>query len=312
MRFVSCISILIALLIGFESNAQQLNHSSQFIINKAIYSPSLIGVENDLEVVLNYRNQWAGMENAPTTLLLSLAKDFSEKKYAIGGVLLSESLGVTKRHYMSISYAYDVKLADDYLLSFGLASSMTNYITDASMLVLTEYNDNVISNQVSMRSFSPDFNFGLTIKHKDFYAGMGINNLVESKLNLFSDNVDYQLLPMDLSRHIFIYGVYRYNMEKFNLTPFGLVKRASNAPSQVELGGKVRHIDSGFWTGITYRHQDAFSIALGYEMLQQFEMAYAYDFTISKLRQVSSGSHEITLRYFIDKKSTREGAAKFN
>jgi len=55
-----------------------------------------------------------------------------------------------------------------------------------------------------------------------------------------------------------------------------------------------------FWLGGSYRHQDAIVAMVGYKYYE-FSIGYAYDITLSNIRQFSSGSHEIVLTLLLNK-----------
>jgi type IX secretion system PorP/SprF family membrane protein len=303
--------ILIVVLGCLNGYAQQLGQTSQFLLNKSLYSPALVGIDNQFEGVLNYRNQWTSMNNSPKTLVLSVNNPFEGKSYAIGGSILTESLGATKRNFFSLSYVYDVKVADDYLLAFGLSASMTQYRTDGSKLVLTDAGDETIDQKVNMVSLSPDFNFGMAVKHEDFYVGLSVNNLIESRINMLAANGKREQLPLELARHFYVYGSYTVDLDKFDAIPFVVVKGASNSPYQFELGSKFVHKESKVWGGISYRHLDAISFLLGYTIMEQIDLGYSYDLTVSKIRMQTLGSHELSLRFFLDKGESSKGKARF-
>jgi hypothetical protein len=47
--------------------------------------------------------------------------------------------------------------------------------------------------------------------------------------------------------------------------------------------------------GVSYRTNDALAIILEYRSNSYFRIGYSYDITLSKLRNYSSGSHEIMI-----------------
>ncbi|HSH66603.1 MAG TPA: type IX secretion system membrane protein PorP/SprF, partial [Bacteroidia bacterium] len=49
--------------------------------------------------------------------------------------------------------------------------------------------------------------------------------------------------------------------------------------------------------GFSIRMGDAIALHVGISFLDDFQVSYSYDFLISRLRNVSAGSHEITLVY---------------
>ena len=56
-------------------------------------------------------------------------------------------------------------------------------------------------------------------------------------------------------------------------------------------------INDIFWVGASYRNRDAIVAILEYQINRKLRLGYSYDYTISKLRTIESGSHEIMLGY---------------
>ena len=50
-----------------------------------------------------------------------------------------------------------------------------------------------------------------------------------------------------------------------------------------------------FWLGVTYRMQDAIAPMLGIKLLKDksLKIGYSYDYTLSKIKGYTSGTHEI-------------------
>jgi len=51
------------------------------------------------------------------------------------------------------------------------------------------------------------------------------------------------------------------------------------------------------WAGLSFRSGDAISLNLEYQLTRKLRVGYAYDYTISRLRYSTSGSHEICIGY---------------
>ena len=71
-----------------------------------------------------------------------------------------------------------------------------------------------------------------------------------------------------------------------------------------------------YWTGLSYRYEDALCFLLGFQVANNLTFAYAYDLVTSKLSAGSSGSHEVFLRYsfeldIIGKGDTRYRSVRF-
>ena len=66
------------------------------------------------------------------------------------------------------------------------------------------------------------------------------------------------------------------------------------------------------WVGAVYRHMDAVSALIGYMYQDYLVIGYSYDFTTTRLKQYSGGTHEIMLGLRFSKKqaSTWETTGK--
>ena len=90
--------IIFLILAWFNSTAQQLQLSTNYILNNYAYNPAIAGSKSHSVVNLNYRNQWVGFQDAPKTYLLSVHNSIGkEKKVGLGffinsekGILISE------------------------------------------------------------------------------------------------------------------------------------------------------------------------------------------------------------------------------
>src|ERR1700761_6565856 len=76
------IKLMVALLLGCSvAQAQQKPYYTQYILNNYIINPALSGIENYTDVKLSYRNQWAGISGAPTTMYLSVQGPINKQDY---------------------------------------------------------------------------------------------------------------------------------------------------------------------------------------------------------------------------------------
>lgn len=54
--------------------------------------------------------------------------------------------------------------------------------------------------------------------------------------------------------------------------------------------------------GVSYRHKDALVGLVGFRFNSQLDLGYSYSFPLSNIMRVSSGSHELMIRYELRKK----------
>jgi len=56
--------------------------------------------------------------------------------------------------------------------------------------------------------------------------------------------------------------------------------------------------DSKYWAGLTYRTGDAAGVVLGYKIKDRLTIGYGFDYSLGKIRQYQSGSHELVISFF--------------
>ena len=110
---------------------------------------------------------------------------------------------------------------------------------------------------------------------------------------------DIENKTIQFDRHFYLTGGYTFEInEDFDVEPMFLMKAVKAAPVQFDLSARAIYQEK-YWLGATYRTMDALSVLLGMRLNNNFNLAYSYDITTSAVRQVSSGSHEITIGYDI-------------
>src|SRR5664279_6050206 len=149
-KFVIC--CVFFLMVGCVS-AQQQPYYTQYILNNFILNPALAGIQNYGDVKVSYRNQWAGLKGAPTTLYLTInaplgktaydyetpttipdaqarhlnAKQFQMEYTAppahsgLGFTIINDKTGPLNRIAAYGSYAYHVPVGLKTTLSFGVS-----------------------------------------------------------------------------------------------------------------------------------------------------------------------------------------------
>ena len=68
-------------MIGIDSFSQQDALYSQYMFNQFTINPAYAGSRESFSSVLLYRNQWTGLDGAPSTLNFSMHSPFSDQKW---------------------------------------------------------------------------------------------------------------------------------------------------------------------------------------------------------------------------------------
>jgi len=294
---------IILLLAGFAfcfcrpvSAQSELGTTSHWY-NRANYNPASITRPGFIYLFSNYRNQWTGINGAPTIYNLNASGFYEEYHSAFGISMLREDIGVTTALNPMLQYAYRLHLDRDLDLSLGLSAGFYARTVHAS-----EYEAVVIDDPsldyTTERYSSPDANLGFEIEGKYFIAGASTTHLFA----LWKPDEEFLI-----DNHRYIYALYKNSEhEAYNISA-GIQLSNRNDLTVVEGTGIVRFkrptgLIKGptelFDIGLTYRSTNVLTLLCGININPNLRMGYAYDFN-SGTELKGNPSHEFLLEYRI-------------
>lgn len=313
-KLILAIAIIAFVCVSFKAQAQQEPRYSQYMFNKMVINPAYAGSLGTLQLTGLYRTQWVNIDGAPNTTTLSAHTAFGERKqYGIGGHILYDQIGVTDQVDVYGSFAYNFNVGKSKL-ALGMQGGVSYFNGDyASLLGNNEINiniDNILSQ--SYRALLPNFGLGLFLHDaKKYYLGVSVPRLLNSDLT--SDEGTFQL---DQPHYHFM-GGYVFNASpNFKIVPSFLVKTIpGRAPVQLD-ANLLFAIQKVLWIGGSYRtgfgNNDIFAEPESINGIIAFDIGstglrigYAYDYTLSKLQNFTTGSHEIMLSYLLPGETER-------
>ena len=296
--------------------AQQKALYSQYMTNYYLLNPAVAGYGKNLNVKVGYRNQWVGFEDAPATFYVSgeaaLFQNGRQRNrrdqpyHGVGGYIYKDVTGPTSRTGALLSYAYHVPLNRTMYLSSGVFAGMQQFTFNAEKIQLADGSNDrdPVTSGGNQTSFMPDLSVGTYLHADQFFAGVSLFQVLGNKIFAFDDSKD----ASRLARHLFISGGYNFDINRnITVVPSLLLKYVDPAPLQADINVKGIYnfsksrrrsgYDDKVWVGASYRTQDALVALCGFQFMEQYELGYSYDVTVSPLRHHSSGSHEITLGF---------------
>ncbi len=304
------ILLLTMLTIAATAFSQQQTLWSQHIFNDFALNPAVAGAKDYVPVHLAIRRQWAGIKDAPFSQVLSAHGNVGYN-IGIGGVLINEIAGPTRRTGLHFSMAYHLRLTagskyrkPTQVLSFGLTGAFNQHRIDNSMLTTFEPDDQTII-EGFQNDIVPDMNVGIYYHNTNkFYAGFSIFNLVESKVDLYS-LIDEFNNPLE--RHYYLTAGYNWEVNEFiNIQPSAIFRMIEATPFQFDIQTRVLY-KKQHWLTVGYRHQEAVIFGGGVQ-LGLVRVGYTYDLLLNDIAQFSSGSHEVSLTFmFLDEHKKRIG-----
>ncbi len=330
-------NVIISILFFFQSCylfAQDNFYYSQYFQTASVSNPAFTGIDNFLDIKLNYRNQWNGFSDAPTT-----------STFGINSYLQKES--------------------PEILGQYGLRTSHPNYLDSLPkktipyhLLIRHGLGGNVVYDvqgpyeQISgMLNYAIHLPIGRTAKISLGVSALVINQRYDlDKIRLqYPDEDDfYQSLiasggkstMLDIYPGMAVYGgkaYVSYSIRRFYTTPITTdelldskqgIGQEVMAGFQIALSDNVKLLPSLYWTntdidasvlnsslkvlvnektwaGLSYRTAGSISVMAGVYLGNKLNLSYSYDYITSNLNSYTNGTHEIVLGLMLVKKDLK-------
>lgn len=278
-------------LLSLGYSAQQDALFSQYMFNPFSINPAYAGSRNSMSGVLLARKQWSGFSGAPTTGTFAIHSPFKGKNFALGFNAIAEEIGPSVNSGAFLTYAYHLKLPVGKL-SFGLRGGFFSSRLNNNLLRFDNQTDIANTGGV-LKGMTPNFDFGAYYYTQKFYLGFSSAHLTAGDLKFRDNNLTY-----NISRHYMVAsGLAIVINPNFVVKPSVLVKYVFGAPVNVDVNTSVL-IKKDFWIGASFRTNSAFNSQslvgiFEYNITDFMRIGYSYDFTLGKLRNYNSGSHEL-------------------
>ena len=211
-------------------------------------------------------------------------------------MLNSSEFGAFKKSEMSATYALHLPITRGISLSFGLSAGLNNFGFDQSKASVIESNDPIYEAYfIGQNQNLFNVNSGVYLYSDRFFVGYSANQLLRNKLEISELNTSSDVTAISL--HHFVMAGYNYDVSNnVRITPSVLAKKLTSNPLSVDVSATLTY-KQAMYVGLTYRTTDAISIMAGYQFNHFMRAGYAYDYTLSELRETSSGSHEIFIGF---------------
>ncbi len=294
--------------------AQQVPMYSQYIMNGFLINPSFAGRDGYTTVNLTVREQWVGLAGAPSTYAASfqtrllkdsyiskstsvrkkLIKPTKGGKVGVGGYIFNDNNGIMHRTGFQAAYSYHIAMGETggypNDLAFGLALTAYQFYINTDGLLYNHDDPLMLGYDRSV--FIPDFNFGTSFTTSRYYVGFAMTNILRGSL-LFADTSSTKSTQLG---NFFLTGGMKFPLSRdWVLEPSAFIKSSDMVfkSLQVDLTARVFYKED-YWAGLSVRTNDAIIAMLGLKY-DRFYFAYAFDFTLTQLRQQSFGTHEFTV-----------------
>ncbi len=290
-------------------HAQQIPYYSQYTFSPFILNPAAAGADAFTTFILTNRNQWLGVEGAPTVFAASLQTRIMKKSHIFKNARIRRKnkpllhsgrvgLGIHAYNYhagqidqtwLQFTYAYHIFLNSRSQLSLGLSLGFMKYkIKKDDLKLLDNLDDPAYGSNISLNI--PDANFGVYYSDSKSYIGISILQLLQSTVNFGT----YKSENFHIYRQFYLIGGYKYNLNtKDVLEPSFYIKSSEQLNFQLDVSVKYVH-DKKLWFGLGYRSGMTLIGSFGVNINKLF-VGYSFDYSLKALQNYSYGTHEIML-----------------
>lgn len=289
-KILSILLVLICVLLcSKEANAQQDPQYTQYMYNMNVVNPAYAGSKESISFTALYRTQWAALDGAPTTFTFSGNGPLNDK-IGLGLSAVRDELGPVKETNLYADFSYTLQVGATTKLALGLKAGATFHDVGLSGLELQDDIDPAFGQDIT--NVYPNIGAGAFLYADKFYIGFSVPNLLNS-VHLDANETD---IGSEVN-HFFGTAGYVFQVaESVKLKPSVLVKSAFGAPVSFDANINALFFEK-FELGVSYRLDDSFSGLVGFQVLPELRIGYAYDAVTSDINVIAPSSHEIILTF---------------
>jgi type IX secretion system PorP/SprF family membrane protein len=291
-------------------SAQQFPQYSLYMLNPYAYNPAYAGLDNTLVATGMYRQQWSNLEGAPATAHFNGHLPLFVISSGVGMKVENDIIGAHRTTSAVLSYNYQLALGRSTLLSAGFSAGYMQYSLDGTKLRAPDgvyepagfsHNDQFLP-EGKVNAGTPLFEAGLFLQMKKLQVGVSTLPAFSPALSISSDNDALEIEPV---RHYFFTAAYSFEAgDHLDVSPSAVAK-TDFVETQVEIS-TVLQWNENIFAGASFRgfgntDKDAVVVLAGFRLNEKTTLAYSFDIPLSPLSAVNRGSHELMLRYSLNK-----------
>lgn len=279
-----------------EAGAQQDPLTSHYMFSHHFFNPAVAGSSGLVCATAVSRQQWAGLEGAPstTTFTVSSPVKLAGNLAGLGLTARSDKAGFDNDISLAASMSYFIS-AGTGAIGIGLSAGMFNKTLDPKWVIpsgdkwIPPAGDPLIPE--SKESFVAfDAGLGVFYFTDKYYAGLSVTHINQPVIK-FSKGSPY------LTRHYYLTGGYNLILPNpaFEMKP-SLLLVSDGRVAQLTVNSLITY-NKKAWAGVSYRAGDAVAFMAGVELYNGIRLGYAFDFSLSDMRKNTTGSHEFMVNY---------------
>lgn len=311
--FAKGAAFLFVLLRPGATTAQQLPLFTMYRENWALLNPA--GLSNNyllngkkLSVGATYRDQWAGLEDAPVTGALQVEAILPNWRVATGGAILYDQTGAFGQIGLQGKFAYLIPMGgrEAQTLSVGISAGLVQYRSSPGEVDFRDPGDVVAEGAET--SIAPDFGLGAFYHYAErFYAGISVPQLLGLSSRFQSGSSSYDIRRV---QHYYALAGGYINLPYSNtafLEPSVWLRYVPHAPFSVDVNLRYQFNET-FWIGAGAGASKVLHLEFGLSLAEQIHLnksllkiGFGYDRYFGAVGPNFGNTYECSLVFAFDR-----------
>ena len=280
-------------------DAQQSAQHSLFMYNPFHGNPAYAGLDYAISLFGGVRQQWVGLQGAPATQFLAAHAPVEVLGGGVGIKMERDLYGAERNNWASFAYSFHLPLGSG-TLALSAGAGMLQKSLDGEKLRTPQgiYQNNLFDHKDAtlpsnaVQGMAPTLEAGAFFQSPTVEVGVGVRHLNAPYIDFPSFR--YAQKPTafaHLGLHLELGGL-------FSLHPTVQVRSdAVQTQTDAALVLQYRQTASlgALLRGYDSNSLDAAAFLASFALSERWQLGYAYDLSLSPIRQVNDGSHEVLL-----------------
>jgi type IX secretion system PorP/SprF family membrane protein len=264
----------------------------QFNFNPYLFNPAYVGINNQIEATVSYRQQFANFKDAPVTAGASLQLPESDR-VALGFNIMTDKQVMLQHSNFMATFGYVLPIARNQSIRFGLSAGVGLNKLDLNASEMSS-SDPVVQ-RASGTNYYVDGNFGAVYTYEGLRVGFALTDFFKS--DAFNPETFNQFKMSNLRNRLFS-ASYKFKVgrtQDFSLEPYALYRQTTDGVQDYFEVATVAYYKDKIWTGVSYNQNHGLGLILGMNVKDKFRFGYSYDFSALGSNMASGGAHELHL-----------------
>lgn len=295
-------SIFILQLIFTQIIAQSNIRLNNYWDNAYNINPATINTKFLAEFTASTSKQWINVPGAPTTVFVSATTYIEKWQSQFGIKLRQDQIGYISTSQADLSYSFQTRIDKEWRFVFGLSGNYEILTYDPSKVRFGSLNGNQEADLASFESMKIQNNSNADLGFEVSSNTLRIGLAGQKIFGLFSPNS--RIVNGNTN---FLYAMYRESSPYLVSMGYGLSVIQTGPIIQLEanISSFMRYDEESdpIQLGVSYRTRNQFAVFCGLFLGEKFKLSYNYGLNMSQFGLNTYGSHEVILRYRLQRDS---------